>query len=122
MRGLLLVAHGSRLEAANDEVRRITGKLRARAGANYGFVDCAFLELASPNVPEGMDACVAAGAKEVVVVPYFLAAGRHIREDIPAEIARSGCSGVRVRVCEHVGMAEGMPDLLMSMAARAGNR
>lgn len=122
MRSLLLVAHGSRLDASNEEIRRMTDRLRERVGANYGFVNCAYLELAKPDIPEGIEACVAAGAREVYIVPYFLAAGRHIREDIPAEIAKANHAGVRVELCDYIGLAKGMPDLLMSMVPYTDNR
>ena len=51
---LLLVAHGSRREASNDEVRALTTRLRAAADGRFHQVDCAFLELASPLIPDGL--------------------------------------------------------------------
>ncbi|MBA1332368.1 cobalamin biosynthesis protein CbiX, partial [Candidatus Endoriftia persephone str. Guaymas] len=43
---LLIVAHGSRREASNQEVRQLTERVRVRAGPLYSEVACAFLELA----------------------------------------------------------------------------
>ena len=83
MRALLVVAHGSRRVASNDEVRQLTDELRAAAGDEYAQVECAFLELAQPSIPDGIDCCVAEGATEVVILPYFLSAGRHVAKDIP---------------------------------------
>ena len=52
-------------------------------------MDCGFLELAEPSIPDGIQRCIDAGATEVVVVPYFLSAGRHVSEDIPAEVEKT---------------------------------
>ena len=87
MKSLLLVAHGSRREASNEEVRQLTTQLAAHAGNRYQSVSCAFLELAEPSIPDGIEACIQQGAEEVIVLPYFLSAGRHVHEDIPREIA-----------------------------------
>ncbi|HWP34517.1 MAG TPA: CbiX/SirB N-terminal domain-containing protein [Thermodesulfobacteriota bacterium] len=80
--GVVLFAHGSRLAGANDHVRALAARLRA--GGTFPICEAAFLELASPALPEAVAACVAQGAERVVVVPYFLALGRHVAEDLPA--------------------------------------
>ena len=46
----------------------------------------AHLEIAPPGIGEGIDACVAAGATEIVVHPYFLSPGRHTSHDIPRQV------------------------------------
>ncbi len=115
---LLLVAHGSRREASNDEIRRLTAALRARAGEEFHSVHCAFLELAEPSIPDGIEACIRGGAEEVVVVPYFLSAGRHVAEDIPAEVAKKQQEypAVPIRIVTYLGAAEAVPDLLLDAA------
>src|SRR2546423_9746002 len=79
---LLLVAHGSRQAEANDDLRHAAAELRRRGG--YDIVEAAFLELAEPSVAEGGANCVRAGAKRVVMLPYFLSAGVHVRRDLTA--------------------------------------
>ena len=49
-KSLLLVAHGSRREASNDEVRALTARVREADDARFALIDCAFLELAEPAV------------------------------------------------------------------------
>ena len=67
MKSLLLVAHGSRRQASNEEVRELTARLAEHAGAAYGYVDCGFLELAEPSIPEGIQRCIdAQGALQSV--------------------------------------------------------
>ena len=53
-------------------------------------------------------ACVAAGATEVTVHPYFLAPGRHSTSDIPRMVAEAAKNhpGVRVRVTAPLGLHE----------------
>ena len=118
MKSLLLVAHGSRRAASNDEVRALTRRLAEHAGEGFLQVACAFLELADPSIPEGIEGCLRAGAAEVVVVPYFLSAGRHVAEDIPAAVARVQAAHpeARLRVAPHLGSAEGVVELLLGLA------
>ena len=108
MKALLVVAHGSRREASNEEVRRLCERIRNEDGNAFDLVEAAFLELARPLIPEGIGRCVAAGADEVVVMPYFLSSGRHVSEDIPAEVekARHLHPRVAIRLAPHLGAAE----------------
>jgi len=87
LKALLLIAHGSRREASNQEVRDLARRLTDAAGAEFFSVIPAFLELADPDIPTGVDLCAATGATQVIAVPYFLAAGRHVVTDIPNELA-----------------------------------
>lgn len=118
MKSLLLVAHGSRRAASNDEIRELTRRLAERAGEAYDLVDCAFLELVEPSIGDGIQRCVDRGATEVVVVPYFLSAGRHVAEDIPAEVEvkQRQHPDVRIRIAPYLGQNERMAELLLSAA------
>ncbi len=115
MKALLIVAHGSRRVQSNDEVRALTRVVAERASAQYDKVDCAFLELAEPLIPAGVEALIEAGADDITVVPYFLSAGRHVVEDIPAEVAKVTLpDGVGVRIAPYVGESGAMVDLLLA--------
>lgn len=118
MKSLLLVAHGSRREASNEEIRQLTSQLAARAGSRYQSVSCAFLELAEPSIPDGIEACIQQGAEEVIVLPYFLSAGRHVQEDIPREIAgkQQQHPTIPIRQAPYVGSAAGITELLLGVA------
>tara|TARA_Y100001935_G_scaffold247096_1_gene242516 strand:+ start:351 stop:737 length:387 start_codon:yes stop_codon:yes gene_type:complete len=118
MKSLLLVAHGSRRVASNDEVRELTKTLEKKSGSEYGFVDCCFLELAEPSIPEGIQRCIDAGASEVIVLPYFLSAGRHVFEDIPTEVKIKQDEYPEVKICisNYLGTSQGITDLLLSAA------
>jgi sirohydrochlorin ferrochelatase len=119
MKALLLVAHGSRRAASNQEVRDLAARLRDLSGDRFGVVDCAFLEIAEPLIPEGIERCIARGAQEVVVLPYFLSAGRHVAEDIPRDVAGKQAEHPDVAICiaPYLGAAEGVVPLLLEAAA-----
>jgi len=107
-RAVILVDHGSRERAANAQLaaiaRALARKLRGRRVAT------AHLSLAAPSLPEAIDACVAQGARQIVVVPYFLAPGRHVRHDLPrlARAARARHPGVRIQVAAPLGVHAGL--------------
>jgi sirohydrochlorin ferrochelatase len=108
IRAVVLVDHGSRERAANAQLARIARALRRRL---TGWrVAVAHLSLVAPDVAGAIDACVARGAREIVVVPYFLAPGRHATRDVPrlARAAAAKHAGVRVRVAAALGVHPGL--------------
>jgi sirohydrochlorin ferrochelatase len=55
--------------------------------------------------------------EEVVVLPYFLSAGRHVVEDIPAEVAKVAVPDhATVRIAPYLGAASGLGDILLAQA------
>ena len=123
MKVLLVVAHGSRRVESNDEVRDLTGRLGAQTNGAYDLVQCAFLELAEPSIPDGLRAAIRSGAQQVVVVPYFLSAGRHVVTDIPAEIdvVRKEYPDIEIVLAPYVGAAAGLTELILMQAQRSHN-
>lgn len=116
MRALLIVAHGSRRAESNEEVRALKDAVAARSNGLYDRVGCAFLELAEPSIPDGIRALMSEGVCDITVVPYFLSAGRHVVEDIPAEVAKAGPlpPEVTVRIAPYIGCSGTMADLLLA--------
>jgi sirohydrochlorin ferrochelatase len=99
---LLLIAHGSREAEANADLYHVADGLRQRG---YAIVESAFLELAEPDIAEGGRSCVAQGAARVVLVPYFLSAGIHVRRDL-----------AEARTC----LAERFPGVVFDLAEPLG--
>ena len=118
---LLLIAHGSRRTQSNDEIRALARQVGERAGTAFERVDCAFLELAEPSIGGGIARLAEAGAQHVLVLPYFLSDGRHVHEDIPAQVdaARQAHPHVDIDIAPYVGTAPAMPELLLSVAGHA---
>lgn len=118
MPSLLLIAHGSRRAASNDEVRALADAVRAQPGQPYEHVEAAFLELAAPGIPAGLAILAARGATEIVAFPYFLAAGTHVAQDIPKAIAEFNTAhpDVKVRLTPHLGASAALPGAILSVA------
>ena len=74
--------------------------------------------LAAPDIPQGFAQCVQAGATEVVVHPYMLAAGRHAVQDIPRLVAEAARAFPKVtyRVTEPLGVDEKLAELVLERA------
>ncbi len=118
-RGILLVDHGSRSAAANETLREIAERVARKAeGAVVGF---AHMELAAPTIPEGLAELVRRGAGEVVVVPYFLAPGRHSTEDIPRLVGEAMRAHPRIahRVAAPLGVHDLLAELVLERARGA---
>jgi sirohydrochlorin ferrochelatase len=81
---ILLMAHGSRIPEANSAVNEVAAMVKEMAG--FDVVEVSFRENHSPNIQNGIDACVVQGAGRILLVPYFLYMGAHVLEDLPAEI------------------------------------
>jgi sirohydrochlorin ferrochelatase len=78
---VILVDHGSRAPeaaASLDEMIALVQKQRPES-----LVLAAHMEIAQPSIQEALHHAVAQGALKITVIPYFLAPGRHIAEDIP---------------------------------------
>lgn len=110
--GIVLVDHGSKLEAANRMLEEVARQFADAMGG--AIVEPAHMELAEPTIAQAFAACVARGAKRIVVQPYFLSPGRHSRVDIPritAEAAKS-FEGIPYVVGEPLGIDANMNAIL----------
>lgn len=74
------MAHGSRRAEANADLEFVASAMRDRG--RFSFVQVSYLELAEPDIPTGGERCVASGATTVVMLPYFLSPGIHVRDDM----------------------------------------
>jgi sirohydrochlorin ferrochelatase len=74
--GIIVFAHGSRIESANEAVRAVTAEL-ARAGG-FEHVVPAFLELGQPDLAEAVVHLSGRGVRRILVIPYFLTLGIHL--------------------------------------------
>jgi sirohydrochlorin ferrochelatase len=115
-RALLLVDHGSRSEIANEVVATAAREIQTLR-ADW-IVDFAHMEIASPDIPAGLEACARAGANEIVVQPWFLGPGSHIRETIPAAVAEAAQRhpDVLIRIAEPFGADAKLIELVIERA------
>ncbi|MDH3343089.1 MAG: CbiX/SirB N-terminal domain-containing protein [Gammaproteobacteria bacterium] len=118
MNALLLVAHGSRREQSNEEVRQLAKKLSTRCGDDYPIIHAAFLELSDPLIPDGLQKCIDEGASKITVLPYFLNTGRHVAEDIPGIVEEfRQTTSIDISIARHLGASDKMLDFLVSVAS-----
>jgi sirohydrochlorin ferrochelatase len=82
MTGFLVFAHGSSVESANEAVRVVTGQLAELGG--YDLIETAFLEGGQPDLVGGVGRLLDRGAQRIVILPYFLTLGLHLKRDLPA--------------------------------------
>lgn len=102
-RAVILIGHGSRAAGADDAMERIAAELR-RGRNGEAIAVCRMGGRGTPFA-EVFARCVREGATEVVVMPYFLHFGVHLREDIPGMLreAAAGHPGVRLVLGRHLG-------------------
>ena len=114
MKALVIVAHGSRREASNNEVRELTARIKASLKPEYQLVNTGFLELAEPLIPASIEQCIEQGATEISVLPYFLSAGRHVQEDVPSEVQTviNHHPKVKITILPHIGGTPQMVNLI----------
>ena len=113
--GLVIVDHGSRRAESNAMHEELVARFAALDdAAAYVAVAPAHMELATPTVADAIATVVGAGARRVLVMPYFLFAGNHWERDIPALVddARHAHPGVEFLVTAPVGLHPLMLDVV----------
>ena len=119
MKSLLLVAHGSRREQSNQEVRELANQLKKRCGYEFPIIHAAFLEIADPLIPDGLQRCIDDGARSITVLPYFLNTGRHVAEDIPHIVKKfENPTLVKIQIAPHIGASNMTLDMLTAIATQ----
>jgi sirohydrochlorin ferrochelatase len=115
---IIVFAHGSRIESANDAVRKVAAAL-ARAGG-FSVVEAAFLELGQPDLASAVASVASKGAQQVTVIPYFLTLGLHLERDLPRLINEIAAAhpGLDIRVTPPL---DGHPALVGALLDRANS-
>lgn len=81
---IILFAHGAR----EPEWARPLEAVRERLRATGLRAELAFLEIMSPSLEEAAGRLVGEGFEKVVVVPLFLAQGKHLQRELPELVAK----------------------------------
>lgn len=120
--GIILVDHGSRFEEANVLLEEVARVYQRASGA--AIVEPAHMELAEPTIAQAFATCVARGAREIVVHPYFLAPGRHSSQDIPRITAAAAAPfpDVPYRLTEALGLDDRMAEVIHRRVVEALER
>lgn len=110
---ILLMAHGSRIAAANDAAREVAAMVQQQTG--YEIVEVAYREMHDPNIQQGVDTCVARGAERILLIPYFLFMGAHVQHDLPEEIAtaQERHPGLIMAMGPHLGVHRKLAEIVV---------
>lgn len=116
-RALLIVDHGSKVEAANRMLEAMAEQVQRLTTDRVYF---AHMDLAEPTIAQGFEAAVHDGAESVFVFPYFLAPGRHSREDIPRMCAEAAArhEGLQWHCSGPIGLDKMLAQLIVRRVRR----
>ena len=111
--GVVLFAHGSSVREANDGVRELARQVRDCGP--YAFVREAFLESAQPDLGAALAEASQSGLKRVIIIPFFLTLGIHLRRDLPrlVEIYKQKHPGLEVQVGPSLEGHPEMPSIIL---------
>lgn len=84
-RGIVLFAHGSRDPLWHRPMQAVAQRVLQNTTALA--VECAYLELSTPDLHTACQSLLARGAQTITIVPMFLGVGKHAREDLPLLVA-----------------------------------
>ncbi len=113
--GLVVFAHGSSVAEANEAVRRVARETAKRCG--FSLWEPAFLEQAEPNLVAAVGLLADRGARKIVVAPYFLTMGIHLRRDLPLIVEQASRLHPGVEIACSPPL-DGHPALVEILAAR----
>lgn len=111
--GLILFAHGARDPRWAAPFQAVAARVRERRPGVE--VRLAFLELMTPDLAGAGADLAAAGCADVAVLPLFLGAGGHVRNDLPklVDALRDAHPGMRWSLLPPVGE---LPSVIDAMA------
>ncbi|RXJ87615.1 sirohydrochlorin chelatase [Arcobacter sp. CECT 8985] len=116
MNSLILIAHGSRLESSNKEVIRLVKKLKEQNNSKNLNIGYSFLELTEPSIEDSVKKQILLGSKKITLLPYFLAEGKHVKDDIPKEVnyLKNKYKDIDFELLPHLGANNGIINLILS--------
>ncbi|GMV95534.1 MAG: hypothetical protein AMXMBFR82_53120 [Candidatus Hydrogenedentota bacterium] len=119
--GVILVDHGSKFPAANEMLIDVAADFSVATGIT--IVEPAHMEIAEPTLAQAFARCVEKGAQRVVVVPYFLAPGRHSTSDIPRMSAEAAepFPNVSYTVAQPLGVDRRISEIMAGHVSQALN-
>jgi len=122
-KGVVILAHGSRAIAweANQLVVKIVEMYKAKMGNKN--VKPAYMNSQSggPSLEEAVTELVNEGLTEIIVAPWFLTDGLHIREDIPEIIntLEEKYPQIKITLAKVLGADERIVDILIDRVEEA---
>ena len=115
---IVLIGHGSRDPLWRVPLETLAQRVSQRSPGMA--VCCAYLEWASPEVQEAVEALVSQGHRRIRLMPLFFGMGKHAREDMPAlvQALRDQYPDLELQVMPSAGELSEVLDLLASLALK----
>jgi sirohydrochlorin cobaltochelatase len=113
---LVLIGHGSRDPLWRGPIDALAARVSQRSPGLA--VCCAFLEWASPDVTQAVEALVSQGHVRIRLLPLFFGMGKQAREDMPALVGalRERHPHLDLQVMPSAGEQARVIDLLAELA------
>jgi precorrin-8X/cobalt-precorrin-8 methylmutase len=117
---VVLIGHGSSDKNAREAFIHTANAIRPR----YRNVHYCFLELDRPNIEEGIGRAVAMKPRVILMMPYFLHKGTHIKTDVikDVEAAFAKHDFKNAFMARHLGVDEKLVDLVVERAKEVEKR
>ena len=112
--GIIICDHGSRRAQSNESLKTVAMRFADRFAADCDIVEPAHMELAMPDIDAAYQNCVDKGATHIVVLPLFLAQGKHWTRDIPSLTSQAARKHptTSYQIAEPLGLDDLLLDLL----------
>jgi hypothetical protein len=109
---VVLLGHGSRVPDAGKGMEDVAAQLRAEG--NFAAVETCYMSRLGPHLPETLQKCVAKGVSRIVLIPYFLHSGLHMKLDIPSMMKEEAKKypGVKIIYGKHLGFDGKMVEIV----------
>lgn len=103
MKGLLIIAHGSKRGETKKIVDSIVVKVKTITGNQ--MVEPAYLEFSSPDIVSAAEHMISMGVTEIYAVPMFVFDGIHVTKVIPSilEGLQIKFPNVKIKLGKHLG-------------------
>jgi sirohydrochlorin cobaltochelatase len=100
---VILFSHGSLLCGAGEQLAAHAQRLQSTR--EYSCVEIGYLNYSSPTFAVAVEKCVAAGAQEILIAPYFLVPGYFVNSGLPRvlEPAQQRFPTIQFRVAPVLG-------------------
>jgi precorrin-8X/cobalt-precorrin-8 methylmutase len=117
---VVLIGHGSSDKNAHDAFVYSAKTI----APYYRNVEYCFLELDQPNIQEGIRRAVAARPHLLLIVPYFLHRGAHIKRDVVEDlnVALDEYRFKNAYMARHLGVDEKLVDIVIERAQEVESR
>jgi precorrin-8X/cobalt-precorrin-8 methylmutase len=117
---VLVIGHGSSDRRATEAFIFTINSIKN----SYRNVEHCFLELEGPTIQEGINSIIKKNPKIVLIMPYFLHKGIHIKHDVINEvkIALKSHSFTNILIADHIGVDDNMVNLILLRAIEVEKR